>query len=230
MGDLYTNIDRQPPPTSIPSRGYQKQTTQQPIGNFTDDPALARYHHRVIGKGAGGGFVGGINKKQRKKNDALQTRYQNAQVDGTTDYGKFHDQDSDSYAEDVYSDLIRAEYSDYEKRFKPVQDDYLDLATSTDLLDQQLGRISANTNKSYDMASLAKKHNLGRYGVTQSGEEESRNQKSNDLDASLSIANAKNSTRSHAYDRQQAMITGGAMPSIRADINTGVAKSSPVAS
>ena len=137
---------------------------------------------------------------------------------------------SDTYAEDVYSALIKDEYADYQNRFAPIQDQYIDEATSMEMLDEQLGRITANTKSGFDLADKAASMNLGRYGVTQSQEDQSKNNNQSSLNQSLATAQAKNSTRTHHSDRQMAMVTGSSLPDVRTEISSGASSSTPVAS
>lgn len=139
-----------------------------------------------------------------------------------------HNRQDKRYAEKTYADLIEAEYQDYLTRYKPAQEQYVDLATSTELLDEQLSRISIRGDKAFDLANASKKLTLGRYGVTESAEQTDQYQKQNQLSSALSMAQQKNSARVHHGDRQMAMMTGASLPSVRTDINAGARSSQAV--
>ena len=176
------------------------------------------------------------NTEEATGQSAMSSRYPSSELYSNTAiinspnaYQRFS-RSSDTYAEDVYAALIKDEYADYQNRFAPIQDQYIDEATSMKLLDEQLSRITANTKNGFDLADKAASMNLGRYGVTQSQDNKDKNDKQSSLNQSLATAQAKNSTRTHHSDRQMAMVTGSALPDVRTDISSGASSSTPVAS
>jgi hypothetical protein len=116
---------------------------------------------------------------------------------------------SDTYASDTFADIIRGEYADYEQRFQPYETKLLSLAENTQLLDEQLGRITTNINNSYSnpqrsMGNVMK----GRYGVQNNAQERQSMNRDTNINKALSTAHAKNNTRVMNGDRQMGLVTG----------------------
>ena len=129
---------------------------------------------------------------------------------------------SDTYASDTYADLIRSDYRDYETRFKPYQERLLDLASSTELLDQQLGRISATNKSAYANKAKTNAMNNQRYGVVSSMGQKQSNERLDSISQGLAIAHGKNNTRTHFADQQMGILAGGqGRQMVSRDINQG---------
>lgn len=116
----------------------------------------------------------------------------------------------DEYASKTYAQLVRSQYADYQERFQPYEERMMDLATSRELLDQQLSRIGTNINASFanpqfSAGALASQ----RYGTQQTAQERSFNTRQSDMDRALATAHAKNNTRLANADMKQNMVTGG---------------------
>lgn len=114
-------------------------------------------------------------------------------------------------AEYTYRDLSRAQWKDYQDRFLPYQEKLMDVATSTAMLDEQLGRISAISNQSSNMARQNASLAMARYGIDQSDQMQLAAQSDITRNQALSQTNAMNNARSAAYDRYQSTMTGSAM-------------------
>lgn len=114
-------------------------------------------------------------------------------------------------AELTYRDLAHAQWQDYQDRFLPYQEKLMDVATSTAMLDEQLGRISAVAGQSANMARQNAALAMSRYGMAQSSEMAQAAQSNVTRNQALNQANAMNNARSAAYDRYQSAITGSAL-------------------
>lgn len=119
------------------------------------------------------------------------------------------DYSGDRSAEYTYRDLYRAQWEDYKKRFLPYQEELIDAATSTAMLDEQLSRISATTSRSKKLSQEAAQIARSRYGMEQTAQQEQSFNSNMNLTSALGQANAENNARSAAYDRYQAAMTGG---------------------
>ncbi len=115
----------------------------------------------------------------------------------------------DNAAEQTYIDLYKAMYADWQQRFEPYQDILLDAATSTEMLDDQLARISATTERTRLQSEQAAEMNRGRLGIQQTQSQQQANESRMGLSSSLADINAKNNARSAAYDNYQSVMTGG---------------------
>lgn len=114
-------------------------------------------------------------------------------------------------AEYTYRDLSKAQWQDYQDRFLPYQDKLIDVATNTEMLDQQLGRISAFSSQSAKMARQNTSLALSRYGMGQTNGMQQASQSDIKRNEALSQTNAMNNARSAAYDRYQSVMTGSSM-------------------
>lgn len=180
-----------------------EQTQPPPPQTLTDDQKRQYYerdrsYDRAIGVGNGGSYGGG-----QATNTNNDYQYNN--------YGAYqpYSYNDDDYASKTYANVIRAEYDDYKARFQPYEERLMSLADSRELLDQQLGRITTNINKSY----ANPQHNAGalqqrRYGISQSTQSSNQNNRQNNLNRALSMAHAKNNTRVADSDRRFDMVTG----------------------
>lgn len=137
----------------------------------------------------------------RAVNGAYNTSYSSA--NGRPSYN------DDEFASKTYANIIRDEYADYMSRFQPYENKVLDLAESRELLNQQLGRITTNVNRSFSNPNM----NAGalmqqRFGTSQNQQEQSSQFRNNNRNQALSVAHAKNNTRLADADRRTGLITG----------------------
>lgn len=114
----------------------------------------------------------------------------------------------DRAAEYTYRDLYKAQWEDYKKRFLPYQEELIDAATSTQMLDEQLSRISATTKRSQKLSQEAATIARSRFGMDQTAQQSQSFNSNMNLTSALGEANADNSARSAAYDRYQSAMTG----------------------
>ena len=116
----------------------------------------------------------------------------------------------DEYAAKTYANIIRGEYADYVNRFQPYEQRMMSLAESSELLDQQLSRITTNINNAYGNQSLQDTAiNMQRFGVQQNQAQQNYQARQTDINRAMSIAHAKNNTRVAAEDRKFGLVTGG---------------------
>ena len=115
----------------------------------------------------------------------------------------------DDYASKTYANIIKSEYADYQDRFRPYEQKLLDYASGTDLLDQQLARITANVGAAYNNPGMSAGNIMQqRYGLTQTAQGQASSQRQNDLQRAISTARARNNTRIANYDQHTGIITG----------------------
>lgn len=127
----------------------------------------------------------------------------------------------DRAAEYTYRDLYRAMYDDWKARYQPYQEMLINAATSTEMLDEQLSRISATTNRTTKQAEQNAAMARQRYGIQETQTQQSANDSRMGINAALASVNAKNSVRQDAYDNyQNVMLGGGLRPEIE-DPSTG---------
>ena len=109
------------------------------------------------------------------------------------------------YASDTYASIIRDQYDDWKERFYPKQQELMDLATSGELMKNQLARVDATTANSVNNAQVAQDNTMARMGVSTATDS---NDNSLGLKASLATANAKNGARSAEQERQINILSG----------------------
>lgn len=120
-------------------------------------------------------------------------------------------------AEQTYIDLYRAMYADWQKRFEPYQKILMDAATSTEMLDEQLSRISATTERTRQQSEQAAAMNRGRLGLQQTESQRQASESRMGISSSLADINAKNMARQAAYENYQNIMLGG---NLRPDIGS----------
>ncbi|HEN3614745.1 TPA: hypothetical protein U5E40_004073 [Yersinia enterocolitica] len=120
-------------------------------------------------------------------------------------------------ASDTYANLIRDQYNDWLTRFYPKQKELMGLATSGELMNQQLTRVSDSSASSLRSAQLGTQNQLARYGTTQTA---NPNDNSLGLRSALATAGAKNGIREAEQDRQMNILTGGSA-SLREQMSIG---------
>ncbi|MCA9340021.1 MAG: hypothetical protein KDA17_03875 [Candidatus Saccharibacteria bacterium] len=116
----------------------------------------------------------------------------------------------DHYAQNMNAWLHRQQWEDYKRRFQPVEQQLIhETMDSTELLDERLSAISATANQAFDSAMINADIVRGRYGIHQGESQAQANLKRMMRDNSASVADAKNNTRTHTYDRNMNTIAGG---------------------
>jgi hypothetical protein len=183
--------------TPYPSVNAQNQSpqTEQDFGHGTKNVASNNHGYGLAG-----------DEKMGVAGNALRNLYNQS----NNYYGSGYINPNDKeYASKTYAQIIEQEYADYKKRFQPYEERLMSLADSRELLDQQLGRISTNINKSFDNPQ----YNAGalqqeRYGISRSAQSSTQGNRQNDMNRALSMAHAKNNTRVADGDRRFDMVTG----------------------
>ena len=141
---------------------------------------------------------------------AYSVDFNNLNAPLTNQYGMpYVSSHDDEYASKTYANLIKGEYRDYQSRFKPYEQQLLGYASGTELLDQQLSRISANIGMAYNNPQMSAGNLMQqRYGLTQTAQGQASSQRQNDLQRAISTAHARNNTRIASYDQQMGIVTG----------------------
>lgn len=112
---------------------------------------------------------------------------------------------SRSYDETM-SEITRQQYEDYQKRFLPYEQRLLDLASSDELLTNQLGRNVESVGQAFDTAAQTESMKNQRFGL---GDTSTAQQKANTgLEKALTLASVQNETRQAVGDIKQGILTG----------------------
>ncbi len=125
-------------------------------------------------------------------------------------YGVGNYAGQDREAEFTYRDLYRAQFQDWEKRYLPLEKQYVDEATGARLLDQQLGRIGQSSTRARQAAQQAANIARSRFGLQQTAEQQQALKSGLGLTNALSTVNAMQNARGEAYQNYQDAMTGGA--------------------
>ncbi|AGG58101.1 hypothetical protein VPAG_00065 [Vibrio phage douglas 12A4] len=108
--------------------------------------------------------------------------------------------------DDIMAEITRQQYDDYINRFLPVENQLIDLATSDELLNDQLERNIETVDQQYATAGKSGEMQAGRMGLDNS---KTQQQTTNTgLSKSLSLASAQNETRAGIDALQKSIITG----------------------
>lgn len=116
------------------------------------------------------------------------------------------DQASSQSYDDTMAMITRQQYDDYLKRFWPHEQRLLDLASSDELLTNQLGRNVENVGQAFKTAEQTEEMRGQRFGLADTTTQQ---QKTNTgLDQALTLASAQNETRQAVGDIKRGIITG----------------------
>ncbi len=121
------------------------------------------------------------------------------------------------WASDTFAKITREQYQDWLTRFYPKQKELMGLATSGQLLREQLGRVEGNNVNALRTAQQATANRNGRMGVTTSTNPQDNSQ---GLRMALMTAGTENGLREQEKERQIGILTG-ADAGLRDAIKTG---------
>lgn len=121
------------------------------------------------------------------------------------------------WASDTFAKITREQYQDWLTRFYPKQKELMGLATSGQLLREQLGRVEGNNVNALRAAQQATANRNGRMGVTTSTNPQDNSQ---GLRMALMTAGTENGLREQEKERQIGILTG-ADAGLREAIKTG---------
>lgn len=114
----------------------------------------------------------------------------------------------DDYASRTYANLINQQYADYRQRFLPYEQRLMEMANNSQLLDEQLGRISTNIDNSFGSRGMQQRIMNERYGLTMNTNQQTKQDKMSGIDRALATAHANNNTRIAHSDLQNSILTG----------------------
>lgn len=149
--------------------------------------------------------MGGLYEQAESLSNQLGNNWR-----GNNSYGN-RNYNSDDYASNTYADLINQQYQDYKNRFLPYEKRLMSLADSTEMLDQQLSRVTTNVTDSYKDVGAQQAIMNQRYGLTQSAGQKQSQERNTSLNSAMSMAHAKNNTRVAHSDMQNSILTGASM-------------------
>jgi len=114
-------------------------------------------------------------------------------------------------ASDEAARLTSATWDDYVKRFQPESDA---LIASTGLMNpgiykSQVQAGVGQVNKAYDSALGTQATSLSRFGMTQTGDQQSYNQTQDNVNRSASVVDSANRIRQRIAARDQNIVMGG---------------------
>ncbi|UKA12941.1 hypothetical protein [Photobacterium damselae] len=112
-------------------------------------------------------------------------------------------------AEFTYRDLYRAQFQDWEKRYLPLQQQYIDESGGVNLLDQQLSRIGQSATRARKASEQAAGMARSRLGLQQSAQQQNAFNRGMGLTNALATVNAMQNARGQAYQNYQDAMVGG---------------------
>lgn len=118
----------------------------------------------------------------------------------------------DEFASGKRATLIRAQWDDYKKRFRPVEDKLIsDMGTGIHSKFNQEGLDNAqkSVNTAYVGAVDMQNRDMARIGITNNAQQQQAMDTTVDINKSQSMDNATNSARQWDIDRKNAVISGG---------------------
>lgn len=143
-----------------------------------------------------------ISNDQVNEWGRLVDESRNFTVDSTPNYN------SKDFASKTYANLINEQYDDYRTRFLPYEQRLMSLADSSQMLDEQLGRLTTNIDKNYDSLGQQQQIMNQRYGLTQSASQVQSQDRNTNINKALATAHGENNTRLANSDMQNGILTG----------------------
>ena len=118
----------------------------------------------------------------------------------------------DEVASERRAKLIRDQWNDYKKRFRPVENKLIaDMGTGIHSTFNQEGLDTArkSVNTAYGGAVDMQNRDMARMGLTNNAQQQQAMDTTVDINKSQSMDNATNSARQWDIDRKNAVISGG---------------------
>lgn len=112
--------------------------------------------------------------------------------------GKSYDQ--------TMSEITRQQYDDYQRRFLPYEQRLLSLASSDELLQNQLGRNVETVGQAFRTAEQSEAMQNQRFGLSDSSTGQQK--RNTGLEQALTLASAQNETRQAVGDIKSGILTG----------------------
>ncbi|HIF6165149.1 MULTISPECIES: hypothetical protein [Vibrio harveyi group] len=110
--------------------------------------------------------------------------------------------------DDTMAALSRQQWEDYINRFQPVEDKLIELATSNELIDNQIERNQEIAAKNLTQANQQASSSMAKFGLS---DRRTAQQKSNlEMNNALSLASMNNNSREAVADLQRGIMTGAA--------------------
>jgi len=154
----------------------------------------------------GNGIQDAIRLQQEKHDQAVQQWYD-------TGYGQwglsFVDPNSEHYASNLQAALTRQEWEDWKKNSLPVFMELKNSIGNKDLQSQEVGRSTDITNSAYDAIRGNQSRRNASYGMAIDPTVATANESALNRNQAMSVAAARNSTRSNIRDREMALMAGG---------------------
>jgi hypothetical protein len=114
------------------------------------------------------------------------------------------------WASNQLADVARAEWGDYLKRFKPVEEALMKQTTweNPALFDEDIGKAQSAINTSMDANVQSQNQLLSRYGIGQTPDYKTANDRLNNLNRQAALVDAANRIRQNLVDRNYQIATG----------------------
>ena len=112
-------------------------------------------------------------------------------------------------ASNTYADITRAEWADYQKTFRPWEQELAASIGNEEMLSEQLGKTDIAVNDSFDQAAGTMDRNNTRRGVSLNPEEQAVVDRTSSMGRASTLADAKNNVRIHSQDRDNQLLTSG---------------------
>lgn len=119
----------------------------------------------------------------------------------------------DHQADRNRSKIARAEWNDYKKRFRPIENELIGQIGDRSTYADAVTRSTESVSDTYQTGLGELDRNMARYGVTQSDIERADNARRYGLSRATSMAEAANRARSAVKNRNMQIMGGGLAPS-----------------
>lgn len=126
------------------------------------------------------------------------------------------DPGSKHYASEMAAAVQRAEWEDYKRRFRPVENELMGSIGNPQVLNDALARGQQAVSTSFDTSAGVMQRGLSRLGVAMNPAEQAASDRSLSLEQARTGAAVDNMTRRNVKDRDLAIMGGGGL-AMRAD-------------
>lgn len=123
----------------------------------------------------------------------------------------------DKQARKTMGRLTRAEWEDYKRRFRPIEDELIGMVGDSNTMSQDVGRSVSSVNQAFDTTQGQRRRQNSRYGIPSDSAE------MQDVDRQMGLAQTKatteaaNRTRRRVKDRNMRVMAGSLSPASQRD-------------
>jgi hypothetical protein len=112
--------------------------------------------------------------------------------------------------------IDKAQWTDYQKRFVPIENQLMQMTTynNPNLAGEEITKAKTDTGDYYDNITGSSAIQMGRYGMSLTGDQQQSSDRLNALGRSGAVVDAANNIRLKLVERNQQIASGSANPNM----------------